>query len=156
MEERYRLIITSIMYAVGLRPQVEKMIGQEKVFFFPSSYRRAVKYGQRDAANEILRTEVLARLSSGGHFLIVTYPDGLIAVENAGLHQDGDDAVSFQTDFVHSDFCCLQGCEYRVHAEDVALAVVCNLRIIAGTLQCASQTLCVMVKELLPMVLPSM
>ncbi len=46
-----------------------QMMGQEKVFFFPSSYRRAVKYGQRDAANEILRTEVLARLSSGGHFL---------------------------------------------------------------------------------------
>ena len=35
-----------------------------QVLFFPSSYRRAVKYGQRDAANEILRTEVLARLNS--------------------------------------------------------------------------------------------
>ena len=35
-----------------------------KVLFFPSSYRRAVKYGQRDAANEILRTEVLARLNT--------------------------------------------------------------------------------------------
>ena len=34
------------------------------VLFFPSSYRRAVKYGQRDAANEILRTEVLAKLAS--------------------------------------------------------------------------------------------
>ena len=40
--------------------------GQEQtaeVLFFPSSYRRAVKYGQRDAGNEILRTEVLSRLS---------------------------------------------------------------------------------------------
>ena len=34
--------------------------------FFPSSYKRAVKYGQRDAANEILRTEVLSALSSFG------------------------------------------------------------------------------------------
>ena len=34
-----------------------------EVLFFPSSYRRAVKYGQRDAGNEILRTEVLSRLS---------------------------------------------------------------------------------------------
>ena len=50
--------------------------------------------------------------------------DGLIAIDNAGLYQDGDDAVSFQTDFVHCDFCCLQGCEYRVHAEDVALDLV--------------------------------
>jgi transcription-repair coupling factor len=34
-----------------------------EVLFFPSSYRRAVKYGQRDAGNEILRTEVLSHLS---------------------------------------------------------------------------------------------
>ena len=41
-----------------------QMMGQEQVLFFPSSYRRQVKYGQRDAANEILRTEVLGRLTS--------------------------------------------------------------------------------------------
>lgn len=35
-----------------------------EVLFFPSSYRRAVKYGQRDAGNEILRTEVLTHLSA--------------------------------------------------------------------------------------------
>ena len=35
-----------------------------EVLFFPSSYRRAVKYGQRDTGNEILRTEVLTRLSA--------------------------------------------------------------------------------------------
>ena len=39
------------------------ILGRDDVFFFPSSYRRAIKYGQRDAANEILRTEVLARLN---------------------------------------------------------------------------------------------
>ena len=39
-----------------------QMLGGERVLFFPSSYRRQVKYGQRDAANEILRTEVLGRL----------------------------------------------------------------------------------------------
>ena len=41
-----------------------QLMGTDGVLFFPSSYRRAVKFGQRDAANEILRTEVLARLSS--------------------------------------------------------------------------------------------
>lgn len=40
-----------------------QIMGQDDVFFFPSSYRRAVKYGQRDAASEILRTEVLSRLA---------------------------------------------------------------------------------------------
>ena len=54
-----------------------QMLGQESVFFFPSSYRRAIKYGQRDAANEILGTEVLARLSAGKQIYIVSYPDAL-------------------------------------------------------------------------------
>ena len=34
----------------------------DKVLFFPSSYRRAIKYGQKDPANEILRTEVLTSI----------------------------------------------------------------------------------------------
>ena len=54
-----------------------QMLGQESAFFFPSSYRRAIKYGQRDAASEILRTEVLARLSAGKQIYIVSYPDAL-------------------------------------------------------------------------------
>ena len=54
-----------------------QVIGQQKVLFFPSSYRRAVKYGQRDTANEILRTEVLAKLSASGHIYIVTCPEAL-------------------------------------------------------------------------------
>ena len=39
-----------------------QMLGNKDVLFFPSSYRRRTKYGQRDAANEILRTEVMGRL----------------------------------------------------------------------------------------------
>lgn len=41
-----------------------QILGEQQVLFFPSSYRRAVKFGQRDAANEILRTEVIARTLS--------------------------------------------------------------------------------------------
>ena len=39
-----------------------QILGSDDVLFFPSSFRRAIKYGQKDAANEILRTEVLSRL----------------------------------------------------------------------------------------------
>ncbi len=62
-----------------------QLLGKEQVLFFPSSYRRAIKYAQRDSANEILRTEVLAKLSTqtplplggvGGGF-IVTYPEAI-------------------------------------------------------------------------------
>lgn len=56
-----------------------QLLGTEQVLYFPSSYRRAVKYGQKDAANEILRTEVLSRVqkSDGEPLCIVTYPDAL-------------------------------------------------------------------------------
>ena len=54
-----------------------QLLGDNDVLFFPSSYRRAIKYAQRDAASEILRTEVLARLTSGAAGYIVTYPEAL-------------------------------------------------------------------------------
>ena len=52
-----------------------QLMGTDQVLFFPSSYRRAVKYAQRDAASEILRTEVLTRLTSVRY--VVTYPEAL-------------------------------------------------------------------------------
>ena len=58
-----------------------QLLGEERVLFFPSSYRRAIKYGQRDAANEILRTEVLSRLSvtmeKDAPLHVVTCPEAL-------------------------------------------------------------------------------
>ena len=54
-----------------------QLLGDHDVLFFPSSYRRAIKYAQRDAASVILRTEVLARLTSGAGGYIVTYPEAL-------------------------------------------------------------------------------
>ena len=54
-----------------------KALGIEP-FLLPSSYRRAVKYGQRDAGSEILRTETMAALSAekteGKPLYIVTEP----------------------------------------------------------------------------------
>ena len=51
--------------------------GDTDILFFPSSYRRAIKYGQKDAANEILRTEVLSRLEKRENVAVVTYPEAL-------------------------------------------------------------------------------
>ena len=42
---------------------LRQLLGDAAVVFLPSSYRRAVKYGHRDAANEILRTDVLSKLT---------------------------------------------------------------------------------------------
>ena len=55
-----------------------QLLGSRDVLFFPSSYRRAIKYAQRDAASEILRTEVMARLVQQDELLyVVTYPEAL-------------------------------------------------------------------------------
>ena len=51
--------------------------GETDILFYPSSYRRTIKYGQKDAGNEILRTEVLSRLEKHDPVCIVTYPDAL-------------------------------------------------------------------------------
>ena len=56
-----------------------KNMNDDNVIFFPSSYKRAVKFGQRDASSSILRTEVLTRLSEGTKttLKIITYPAAL-------------------------------------------------------------------------------
>ncbi len=61
-----------------------QMLGEETALFYPSTYRRAVKYAQRDAANEILRTEVLDRLAdrlnnekATAPLYVVTFPAAL-------------------------------------------------------------------------------
>lgn len=54
-----------------------QMLGVESVFYFPSSYRRAIKYKQKDAANVILRTDVLGKVEDGKRLFIVTHPDAL-------------------------------------------------------------------------------
>lgn len=55
-----------------------QLTNSQDIFFFPSAYRRAIKYGHLDPANEILRTEVLSRLQMPDlPTVIVTYPDAL-------------------------------------------------------------------------------
>ncbi|MBQ8990106.1 MAG: transcription-repair coupling factor [Prevotella sp.] len=66
-----------------------QLMGDHDVLFFPSSYRRAIKYAQRDAASEILRTEVLASLSSDmGSKYIVTYPEAMAELVVSKQHMD--------------------------------------------------------------------
>lgn len=70
-----------------------QVMGTENVLFFPSSYKRSVKYGQRDSANEILRTEVLAKVSARdvkAHeaLFIVSYPEALTELVVSKKHLD--------------------------------------------------------------------
>ena len=59
-----------------------QIMGEKNVLFFPSSYRRAIKYGQRDSASEILRTEVLSAImaskeTKGESLYVVTHPEAI-------------------------------------------------------------------------------
>ncbi len=63
-----------------------QIAGEAGISFFPSGYKRSIKYGQADSANDILRTETLSRLSalSKGEnpeeaktLAIVSYPEAL-------------------------------------------------------------------------------
>ena len=85
-----------------------QLLDDQRVLFFPSSYRRAVKYGQRDAANEILRTEVLAKVSShlsplASHLYIVTYPEAIAELVISKKQLDDQTLVLHQGDVLDMD-----------------------------------------------------
>lgn len=61
---------------------LETLLGDGSAMYFPSPYKRGVKYAQIDSANEILRTDVLSRLANVSTGLtsaqiVVTYPEAL-------------------------------------------------------------------------------
>ena len=61
----------------------------DQACFFPSAYRRAVKYGQRDDANEILRTETLAAVAAKSNpVFIVTCPEAIAELVVSQTHFD--------------------------------------------------------------------
>ena len=57
---------------------LEQLLGQERVLFFPSSYRRSYQTETTDNANVLLRSDVLNKLSNSKKpLIIVTYPQAL-------------------------------------------------------------------------------
>ena len=59
---------------------IVQVCGEENTLFFPSSFRRAMKYGHADDANRILRTEVMSRLTGRRRkegLTIITHPEAL-------------------------------------------------------------------------------
>lgn len=57
---------------------LEQMIGEKDVLFYPGSYRRPYQIEETDNANVLLRAEVLNRINSRKKpAVIVTYPDAL-------------------------------------------------------------------------------
>lgn len=68
--------------AMAFHGDLESLLGEGHSLYFPSPYKRGVKYAQIDSANEIMRTDVLSQLVSVGSQLshtkfVVTYPEAL-------------------------------------------------------------------------------
>ena len=75
-----------------------RLAGEDAVAFFPSGYKRDIKYGQVDPPSVILRTEALRRLGTADKSLkyVVTCPEAL-AEQVASREQIDRDTVSVET-----------------------------------------------------------
>lgn len=57
---------------------LNQILSSDEILYFPSAYKRSIKYGQIDASHEILRTEALSYLQAENkRFLLVTYPEAI-------------------------------------------------------------------------------
>lgn len=97
--------------AAYLYHDIVQLIGEEEVFFYPTSYRR-VDNEQKDAANEVLRTEALDRINSGNPFVMVSFPEAIAekVVDSAEL--SGKTLKLHVGESIDTDFIIQVLCEY--------------------------------------------
>lgn len=79
-EQTFLIVLNDAEEAGYFYHDIVQIAGDDAVLFFPSSFRRAMKYGYIDDANRILRTEVMSRLSCRRRkegLVIITHPEAL-------------------------------------------------------------------------------
>lgn len=79
-EQTMLLIMNDAEEAGYMYHDMVQACGEENILFFPSSFRRAMKYGHEDDAGRILRTEVMSRLINRHRkegLTIVSHPDAI-------------------------------------------------------------------------------
>ncbi len=57
---------------------LQNLLSEREVHFFPSTFKRSVQFGQEDPTNIILRTGVLNAVRNNKNPLIVSYPEAII------------------------------------------------------------------------------
>ena len=74
----YLIVVNDLDEAGYMYNDLCQLTSDKQVLIFPSGYKRDIKYGQVDAPNEILRTEVLNRWFDDPEVRwVVTYPEAL-------------------------------------------------------------------------------
>jgi len=77
-EHPFLLLLNDKEEAAYILNDLEQLIGEKDVLFYPGSYRRPYDIEETDNANVLLRAEVLNRINSRKKpAVIVTYPDAL-------------------------------------------------------------------------------
>ncbi|MDT0649364.1 transcription-repair coupling factor [Autumnicola edwardsiae] len=77
-ENPFLLVFNDKEEAAYYLNDLEQLIGEKNVLFYPGSYRRPYQIEETDNANVLLRAEVLNRINSRKKpAIIVTYPDAL-------------------------------------------------------------------------------
>jgi transcription-repair coupling factor (superfamily II helicase) len=77
-EKPFLLIFNDKEEAAYYLNDLEELVGEKNVLFYPGSYRRPYQIEETDNANVLLRAEVLNRINSRKKpAIIVTYPDAL-------------------------------------------------------------------------------
>ncbi len=77
-DDPFLLIFNNKEEAAYYLNDLERLIGEKDVLFYPGSYRRPYQIEETDNANVLLRAEVLNRINSRKNpAVIITYPDAL-------------------------------------------------------------------------------
>ncbi|KPM32266.1 Transcription-repair coupling factor [Croceitalea dokdonensis DOKDO 023] len=77
-ERPFLVLLTDKEEAAYYLNDLEQLIGQQNVLFYPGSFRRPYQIEETDNANVLLRAEVLNRINSRRKpAVVVTYPDAL-------------------------------------------------------------------------------
>ena len=77
-EKPYLLIFNDKEEAAYILNDLEQLLDEKNVLFYPGSYRRPYQIDETDNANVLLRSEVLNRINSRKKpAVIVTYPEAL-------------------------------------------------------------------------------
>lgn len=98
--------------AAYLYNDLKQIAGDENVMFFPSSFKKAIRLSQLDSSNEILRTEVLNRLTNNNApSIIVTYPEAVlqrvvsttsVKSQTIKLHRGEKISIDFLAELLHN------------------------------------------------------
>lgn len=97
-EKKNMLFVLNDMEEAGyFYHDLTQLASDGNIYFFPSSYKRALKYGIKDPANEILRTEVLSKIQNQEEKIcIVTYPEA-IAEKVISTSELSDNTIQLKT-----------------------------------------------------------